>query len=180
MTAGRNTSDTSAIFLLRFDSRTPLHMSEPLLAFHTFYTTHMFCPQYPSKQIYSQSNIISRKQRDIKFLVGDRIKSKEKLFLTSCTTTCDKSKFYHISTWSPFFFFLLKLCSGSRVFWSHLRRKFSIVIEARPQLHNQWQIFVHARLLLVIQTYNNPLKLGPDTWGHVGEVKISAAWLLLW
>jgi len=32
--------------------------------------------------------------------------------------------------------------------------------------------------LLVVQTYNNPMELGLDTWGHVGEVQIAAVWML--
>jgi hypothetical protein len=79
-------------------------------------------------------------------------------------------------------FFKCKLCSGSRAFGSQLRRNFSIVIEAifaqRPRLHNHWPIFFQKRLLLVVQTYNNPMQLGLDTWGHLGEVQISAAGLL--
>ena len=42
--------------------------------------------------------------------------------------------------------------SGSQAFWSHLRRKLSVVSEPtcarRSQLHHHWQICIHARFFL--------------------------------
>lgn len=34
-----------------------------------------------------------------------------------------------------------------------------------PWLHHHWQIFIHTRLLLVVQTCDNLLELGPDCIG---------------
>lgn len=74
-------------------------------------------------------------------------------------------------------FFQRLLLSGLQAFWSHLRRKFSLVTEAtyvpRPYLHGHWQIFVHARLLLVAQTCDNTKQLGTDCMWGVGEFQIS-------
>ena len=44
----------------------------------------------------------------------------------------------------------------------------------RLQLCHHWQIFVQARLHLVVQTCDNPMEAGPDYTGGVGEVQTSA------
>jgi hypothetical protein len=63
----------------------------------------------------------------------------------------------------------------------YICEEFSVVIEAeyasRPQRYRHWQIFGHARLLLMVQTCNNPTDLGRDYMGGgggVGVVQIAA------
>ena len=57
-----------------------------------------------------------------------------------------------------------------------MQRKFWVVVEAtyapRPERHH-WQIFVKARLILVVQTCGNPMVLGLGYMGCVGEIQIS-------
>ena len=63
---------------------------------------------------------------------------------------------------SPFFQSIM--CSDSQVFWSHLQRKFSVVTRAIhakcPSFHHNWQVFIQARLLLMVQTCDNLMDLG--------------------
>ena len=79
--------------------------------------------------------------------------------------------------------FKRKLYSGSQALWSHMRRKFSVVIEATyeqsPQFHRHWQIFVQS-FLKVVETCDNLMKLHPKHMGGrgLGELQISAARLL--
>jgi hypothetical protein len=78
--------------------------------------------------------------------------------------------------------FKRKLCSGSQAVLSHMRRKFSVMIEAtydpHPQFHRHWQIFVQTKLLLLVETCDNLMQLDPNHMGGLGEVQISAARLL--
>jgi hypothetical protein len=49
--------------------------------------------------------------------------------------------------------------------------------ERSPLLH-QWQIFLHTRILLAIQTREKLMELDAEYVRVVGGVEIAAAWLL--
>jgi hypothetical protein len=76
------------------------------------------------------------------------------------------------------------LYSGSQAFWFHLPRKFSVVTEATHvpllELCHNWQIFDHARLLLVVVICGNPMQLVLFIWGgrEVGSFNSLIAWTL--
>jgi hypothetical protein len=78
---------------------------------------------------------------------------------------------------TPFFQHIL--CSCSQAFWSCLRRQILIVIEATNASRSNVMIAGKSSsaqwFLVVDQTYDNPIELGTDCIGGVGEVQISAA-----
>jgi hypothetical protein len=85
-------------------------------------------------------------------------KSRVTVLLTACTKGTNAKS---ISQHSLLFQHVL--CSGSQAFWFHLPRKFSVVTETTHvpllELRHNWQIFDHARLLVVVETCGNPMEL---------------------
>ena len=98
-------------------------------------------------------------------------KNKVTLSITSYTAIRDRCKVYHLSTQSPFFFQRILW----QAFWSHLPRKFSVVIRSHvsaASLTLSSTGNLHPRdNSLVVQTRDNPMKLGPHYMGRRGVAK---------
>jgi hypothetical protein len=79
-------------------------------------------------------------------------------------------------------FFQRILCSCSQAFWSCLRWKILVVIEGTYASRSNVMITGLSSstqwLLVVVQSCDKRIELGPDYIGGVGKVQTSAAWAL--